>query len=111
MILARVVLPTPGGPQKIMEVGVVVLDGEAEEVCRGRAGDPGRYTRRGSGGACVRRAAILPGRMLCSAEARASGRGVEEAHEAVPGGALRGTDAGALRLRLRRAGWSRRRRR
>ena len=32
MILARVVLPTPGGPQKIMEPGVVALDFHAQRL-------------------------------------------------------------------------------
>jgi hypothetical protein len=79
MILARVVLPVPGGPQKIMRWGRRFRLRDAA-ACRGRAGAPGRRTRRGCGGACARRAEWWRGGWR-----RGERRCVEEAHALVAG--------------------------
>ena len=53
MILASVVLPMPGGPQKIIELGRRARSGRGA-ACRGRLGAPGRRIRRECADACGR---------------------------------------------------------
>ncbi len=79
MILARVVLPTPGGPQKIMEVGSSLLDGEAEGfagaeevILAGVLGEGAGAHALGEGGAAVGGCWAVEGRDVEEAHARGS---------------------------------------